>query len=204
MYDAIVDYLIANHFTVLAAVVTKTTHGIRDIFFRPSSPSEIEARILKKSLSLLQDAFNTLRQPQTERGDDQYAKEICRKYMQRATFLANYHWGRDSIIDQYRNAYYNCLIAEIAEVLEHYEEASNRHHYAAHTFRQLGELYRSYEYYLKSANINGYKNTKFKIRSLQRAVAVAREMADEACEKEALKQISKLTQTISSTINTAP
>lgn len=204
MFDPLIDYFIANHFTVLAAVVTKTSHGIRDIFFRPCSPAEIEDKILKKNRQQLKNAFNTLQQPQADRGDDQHAKDMCRKYMQRATFLANYHWGRDSVLDQYRNAFYNCLIAEIAEELELYTEASNRHHYAAHTFRRLGELYRSYQCYVKAANVQGDKNAQFKTRSLQRAVAVAREMADEDFIHEAQEQIKKLKQTISTTINTAP
>lgn len=106
--------------------------------------------------------------------------------------IAKSLWGSASLVGQYKSAWYYVLAAELRkkELTSKDDNIANWFHFAAHTFRSLGEYQLAQIYYKESSQFAA--NMEFATRSLCRARGVILLMGDPYLEKETLTQIEAL------------
>lgn len=106
--------------------------------------------------------------------------------------IAKSLWGSPSLAGQYKSAWYYVLAATLRKenVPSKDKDISYWLHFAAHTFRSLGEYHLSQIYYRESSQFA--VEPEFARRSLCRARGVILLMGDPYLEKEVLAQIEEL------------
>jgi hypothetical protein len=115
-------------------------------------------------------------------------KVYARWYKYRAQML----WGRETQRDRFRSAWFYVTSAELYELADDPQEASNQYHFAANTFRELEAFRASIDYYVKSSELG---SGQWVLRCLQRALGVARNAGDEEQEEEVQSRLTAWRQT---------
>jgi len=109
-------------------------------------------------------------------------------YLHYATWYrhkADIYWGRPSLLDRYKCAWFYVTSGELYELANNPDSASSQYHFAANQFRDVGALNQSIKYYIKALMLAS--GDDWKKRNKARAISISK-MAGETETAELLEK----------------
>lgn len=116
-------------------------------------------------------------------------KDVLKRYK----WLERYYWGDARLDDKFHHAWSCILIATCYKEIKKPELASDYFHYAAHTFRNIGEYGKAIKYYEEASDLSCTPEAKKK--HLSRAFGAARMCGDLEKERSLSVEIESLSNT---------